>query len=122
MSTQVGNGRPASPAPDKRPKKAMDVVIAHGPDGQVFEIPLAEARKYAMSAARQKELTCVTVPKADEGEVGGRHAVLLVDGSVGYHSNWLYGPYLWWRNLNYYTGWHWHPNRYNPVAYDNDDY
>jgi hypothetical protein len=53
-------------------------------------------------------------------EVGGRHAVRLVDGTIGYHSDWVTGPYIWIVDQDVYYGPHWHPNRYSPIAHDID--
>ena len=121
MGTQLEQQRPNSPPPDDRKKEQLNAIIARGPDGTVYEIPIADAKKFKISAAREKELQCAAV-KTEEDEVGGRHMVPLQGGGIGGHSDWLYGPYIWWRDLGAYRGWHWHPNRHSVAAYDEDDY
>jgi hypothetical protein len=109
------------PADDRKKERANAVYATSG--GKVFEIPLDIAQKYAVSADRAKELQCLT-PQGigeEESEVGGRDIRFLQSGRFGYHSNWAYGPYIWWRDGGVYRGWHWHPNVNNPLAYDTDD-
>lgn len=134
MSTAQSNEgqRPQSPPPDNRPKEELDVVFATSPDGRIFEIPTSVADKHEMTQDRARELGEVPIlpyslltrregAESQEAEVGGRHRVLLVDGTYGYHSDWLYGPYIWISNGRSYRGWHWHPNRYSALAYDVDN-
>src|SRR5262245_53911389 len=122
MSKQESElARPAGPPPDARKKERNNVVVARSGDA-IFEIPLDVAKKHAVSGDRAKELACLvpSVPDSQGGdEVGGRHmAYLPALGRYGYHSNWLFGPYIWWRDGVVYTGWHWHPRVDNPLAYD----
>jgi hypothetical protein len=114
--------RPRGPAPADQKKQPLNVVLASRGD-KIFEIPLEVAEKYAVSASRAKELQCSVphAPEQSDSEVGGRHAVLLASGFVGYHSDWLVGPYIWWQDGNVYVGPHWHPYVNNPLAKDLDD-
>lgn len=107
-----------------KPKEKLDVVFASGPGNKVYAIPtnvaapFEHAGDHAPLLASEAFKDSLNAP--EEEEVGGRHAVLLADGSVGYHSDWLYGPYIWWVDGCSYVGLHWHPNRYSPLACDTD--
>ena len=113
--------KPQGPPPADQKKERQNSVYASG-DGKIFEIPLDVAQKYEVKGGRADELRCLVPQAGEQGdEVGGRHATTLVGGGYGYHSNWLYGSYIWWRDGNVYRGNHWHPYVNNPLAYDIDD-
>lgn len=56
-----------------------------------------------------------------ESEVAGRDR-RYDTGSGGfiYPNYWHYGWYIWLCDGEAYEGWHWHPNRYSPGAWDVD--
>jgi hypothetical protein len=62
-------------------------------------------------------------PSSDtEDEVGGRDRRYNPNsGRWEYPGYWHYGPYLWLCDGLVYEGWHWHPNRWSPGAWDQDD-
>lgn len=103
----------------------VDSVFATGPDGRIYEIPNAEALKYAVTPARAKELghlpilpyTDLRIPGTEsvieEVEVRGGHAVPPADDGSGFHRDWLFGTYRWLGNGCYYKGVHRHPFGYH---------
>jgi hypothetical protein len=121
-STQEGAmQRPKGAAPQGT-KERMGAVLAYAGD-RIYRIPEDVAKQYEVSGDERRRMSqCVApIDAGSDDEVGGRHAVLLVDGTVGYHSDWLVGPYVWISDGNWYQGPHWHPNRYSPLAYDGDN-
>lgn len=59
-------------------------------------------------------------PAAEGGdEVGGRD-MRYVGGEWIYPGYWHFGAYLWLCDGMVYRGWHWHPYRYSPGAWDED--
>ena len=117
MSSQLDQQRPQGSPPDNRPKQKLDAVIAQDAEGNFYQIPSAQAEQFKAGSLHGEDRG----QSGSEDEVGGRDARWLTDGTFGYHSNWCYGPYVWWRDLRSYTGWHWHPNKYEYRAYDQDD-
>lgn len=100
-------------------KAALDVVFAAGPDGERYEIPLAVARQHMSTSDHPAVLSAADL---QEDEVAGHHRVLLQDGTYGYHSDWLVGPYIWHRDGGCYNGLHRHPwGKYDARAIDMDD-
>lgn len=114
MSTGApAENKPAQPAPEGQKKEELDVVIAYTGD-KMYEIPLSVAQQYESRD---------THDEAEGDEVGGRHqAWIPALQRWGYHSNWLYGPYIWITDGRSYHGPHWHPNVNSPFAYDMDNY
>lgn len=101
-------------------KKALNVVFATGPEGERYEIPLEVARQHPAQSEHPALVSPKDIPEEDEVE--GHDAVRLIDGSVGYHSDWLTGPYIWHCDGCSYYGLHRHPFGWtNPLAVDTDD-
>ena len=108
---------PAIPEDMKNvPKKQLDVVLASGPEGKVFAIPVSIAAEYESD---DKHLA-VFPPDGESEEVGGRHAAFNPGGPPRYHEDWQIGRYIWICDGGCYYGPHWHPNRYSFYAHDED--
>jgi len=114
----------STPTPEEiaaKPRKALNTIFATGADGKIYEIPAASASEFLITPERVKELGHLPIlpytklaapsPSVTEGEleeVGGRHRVLLRNGTFGWHTDFAYGTYRWVSNGQYYTGWHAH--------------
>ncbi|MGK0185963.1 MAG: hypothetical protein ACI9R3_001746 [Verrucomicrobiales bacterium] len=96
-----------------QPKTKLDTVIAQGPDGEIYAIPLDVAKQHVIQEDHPPLITPdkmnLSNPEEDQGEVEGHHAAVLSDGSVGYHADWAYGRYCWHYDGCWYTGLHRHP-------------
>ena len=107
----------------KPPKKAqrLDTVFATGPGGIVYELPRDVAVKYTITMDRVAELGHLPVtpygtsvqaqsaPSQDESsDVEGRHLAWNPTYGWVWHSNYLYGTFLWVDGY-YYNGEHYHP-------------
>jgi hypothetical protein len=98
--------------------RRLDSIFLTGPGGLIFEIPRAVAEQYVLTMERMKELRHLPITPYgvdshhqatdDDGEVGGRHMVMLASGTLGYHSDVRFGAFLW-TDGQYYVGDHYHP-------------
>ena len=110
-------------SPTKAPKKAerLNTVFMTGPGGTVYEVPRDVAAKYAVTMDRVTALghlpvtpygTQVPTQSAPsgggEGDVEGRHLAWNPIYGWVWHSNYLYGTFLWVDGY-YYRGDHYHP-------------
>ena len=113
-------------SPTKAPKKAvrLDTVFMTGPGGTVYEVPRNVAAKYAITMERVGELGHLPVTpygttapttsapaggsEGGEGDVEGRHLAWNPTYGWVWHSNYLYGTFLWVDGY-YYSGEHYHP-------------
>ena len=117
--------RPDSPAPAGQKKVALNVVYATSLDGKLYALPTDVAGAHEVTKEQAREighLPIVPDQWNEEDEVGGRHQVLLPDGTTRYHGNWITGAYIWHRDYRAYAGPHWHPDPNSPIAYDEKDY
>ena len=116
--------RPDGPAPGGHRQEPLDVVFVTSLDGKLYELPTAVAAKYEVTEARARELGDIPIKpeQEDDDEVGGRHRMLLPDGTTRYHANWVSGAYVWHRDYRSYSGPHWHRDPNSPLGYNMQDY
>jgi hypothetical protein len=107
----------ARKAPD--PKDRLDTIFLTGPGGAVYEIPRDVASKYVLSSERKAQIGHLPIipygqklegpaAPAQDAEVEARHMVYSPAYGNTWHSNYMYGVYLW-VDGNYYQGEHYHP-------------
>jgi hypothetical protein len=102
------------------PATRLDTIFLTGPGGAVYEFPRDVAQKYALSSERLAQIghlpiipygTKAQEPAAEpaaDAEVGGRHMTYSPTYGQVWHSNYMYGVYLY-TDGNYYQGEHFHP-------------
>jgi hypothetical protein len=109
----------ARKAPD--PASRLDTIFLTGPGGAVYELPREVAVRYAISKERLAQIGHLpiipygtrTQPEAaatppDDVEVEARHMTYSPTYGQVWHSNYMYGVYLY-VDGNYYQGEHYHP-------------
>ena len=109
------------PTPEQiaqHPKTALDGIYTVGPERKLYFIPNADLARYEVSESAMPEHDPIPEPATDE--VAGRHAVPLVNGTIGFHTDWLYGTYIWASNGRAYRGMHRH-SWGSVLAIDEDD-
>ena len=110
--------KPSPELTQKNPKKKLDGLYTVGPGNKMFFIPEKELARFEVPDSSVPPHDPVPEPQTDE--VSGRHAVPLRSGYIGWHSDWLVGPYIWHRDGGSYHGVHRHPWG-NIFAIDPDD-
>lgn len=98
------------PSPEQlaqHPKTPLDGVYTVGPGKKLYYIPNTDLARYEVAEADMPEHD--TIPEPETDEVAGRHAVPLMNGTIGWHTDWLYGPYIWVSDGRAYRGMHRHP-------------
>jgi hypothetical protein len=106
------------------PATRLDTIFLTGPGGAVYEVPREVAGRYAISKERLAQIGHLPIvpygskPQPDQGreageagegaEVEARHMTYSPTYGQVWHSNYMYGVYLW-NDGNYYQGEHYHP-------------
>ena len=109
----------ARKAPD--PATRLDTIFLTGPGGAVYEFPREVASKYAISEERLAQIGHLPIvpygakvqperpaTPAEDAEVEARHLTYSPTYGSVWHSNFMYGVYLY-VDGNYYQGDHYHP-------------